>query len=94
MQATVFFGREPNLGIKVVLKQYKRDLRGIHREIKIFTELERLKKQDRPNSISKIIEESPSFQETLPHLLCYAVGRDNQVGEILMTNGGKNLAHW
>ena len=42
MQARVFFGREPNLGIKVVLKQYQNDLRGIFREIRIFTELERL----------------------------------------------------
>ena len=49
MQATVFFGREPRLGIKVVLKQYRSDLRGINREIKIFTELERLKRQDSAN---------------------------------------------
>ena len=44
MQAQVFFGHEPNLGTKVVLKQYTNDLRGIFREIRIFTEIERLKK--------------------------------------------------
>ena len=44
MQARVFFGREPNLGIKVVVKQYKNDLRGFFREIRIFTELERTRK--------------------------------------------------
>ena len=94
MQATVFFGREPNLGIKVVLKQYRRDLRGIFREIKIFTELERLKATNRQKGLVKIIEQGPVIQETLPHLLSYAVGKGNQVGEILMTNGGENLAYW
>ena len=56
MQATVFFGREPVLGIKVVLKQYRKDLRGIYREIKIFTELERLKSKKRKNCIVTILE--------------------------------------
>ena len=39
-QAKVFFGRETDLGIRVVLKQYKLNLKGMLREIKIFTELE------------------------------------------------------
>ena len=43
-KAHVFFGRENNLGIKVVLKQYQNDLRGFFREIRIFTELERIRK--------------------------------------------------
>ena len=47
-QAAVFFGRETNLGIRVVLKQYSSNLHGIFREIKIFTELER-KKEDGSN---------------------------------------------
>ena len=42
-QAKVFFGRESDLGIRVVLKQYKLNLNGMFREIKIFTELEREK---------------------------------------------------
>ena len=42
-QAKVFFGRETNLSIKVVLKQYKTNLKGLYRELKLFTELERLK---------------------------------------------------
>ena len=52
MQARVFFGREPNLGIKVVVKQYKNDLRGIFREIRIFTEIERLKKNKKMQELS------------------------------------------
>ena len=32
--------------------------------------------------------------EALPYLLSYSVGKNHEVGEILMTNGGKNLAHW
>ena len=51
MQARVFFGREPNLGIKVVVKQYRNDLRGFFREIRIFTELERTRK----NSVIKTL---------------------------------------
>ena len=41
-QAAVYFGRHTDLGIKVVLKQYNSNLSGLFREIKIFTELERL----------------------------------------------------
>ena len=42
-QAKVFFGRETDLGIRVVLKQYKYNLKGMLRELKVFTEIERLK---------------------------------------------------
>ena len=42
-QAKVFFGRETDLGIRVVLKQYKFNLKGMLRELKVFTEIERLK---------------------------------------------------
>ena len=41
-QAAIYFGRHTDLGIKVVLKQYNSNLSGLFREIKIFTELERL----------------------------------------------------
>ena len=88
MQATVFFGREASLGIRVVLKQYRNDLRGIFREIKIFTELERLKNQEHKDDLSRILEEGPIHNEALPHLLSYAIGNNNSVGEVLMTNGG------
>jgi hypothetical protein len=42
-QAVVFFGREKNIGIKVVLKQYRKVLFGLYREIKIFTEVEAMR---------------------------------------------------
>ena len=61
MQAKVFFGREPNLGIKVVLKQYTNDLRGMFREIRIFTELERMNKRKFEQDIVPQVE---SFQNT------------------------------
>ena len=44
------------MGIKVVLKQYVGDLRGMFREIKIFTELERLKKRDSKDDIASLLE--------------------------------------
>ena len=77
MQATVFFGREPVLGIKVVLKQYRKDLRGIYREIKIFTELERLKNKKNKKCLVTILEEGPVVQQTLPNLLSYSIGKNN-----------------
>ena len=46
-QAIVFFGREADIGIRVVIKQYKLNLSGMYREIKIFTELERAKYGDK-----------------------------------------------
>ena len=43
-QATIFFGRDNNTGLKVVLKQYRKSmLKGIFRELKIFTMLESLR---------------------------------------------------
>ena len=45
-QAKVFFGREAELKFRVVLKQYKLCLKGMLREIKIFTELERQKNNE------------------------------------------------
>ena len=45
-QAKVYFGREAELNFRVVLKQYKLGLKGMQREIKIFTELERQKNNE------------------------------------------------
>ena len=50
-QAQVFFGREAELNFRVVLKQYKLNLKGIFKEIKIFTELER-RKNNEENKVS------------------------------------------
>ena len=93
-QATVFFGREPLLGIKVVLKQYKRDIRGFNREIKLFTELEGLKKRQCENDAAILVQDKLVEHAALPHLLSYSVAKDNDVAEILMINGGKDLAYW
>ena len=59
----------------------------MHREIKIFTELERLKNNEEP----KGQEPKTTYDIGLPHLLSYAISSDDTVGEILMTNGGRNL---
>ena len=40
------------------------------------------------DDISRILEEGPVHNEALPHLLSYAIGKSNSVGEVLMTNGG------
>ena len=70
-QAAVFFGRETNLGIRVVLKQYKSNLHGIFREIKIFTEIERNKEESKPNGDGN---RQQSQTSSLPNLLCYVIG--------------------
>ena len=66
MQAQVFFGHEPSLGTKVVLKQYKNDLRGIFREIRIFTEIERLKKNAHRQNFAQIIDDVNKHDLVLP----------------------------
>ena len=86
----MIFGRETNLGIRVVLKQYKSALNGMHRELKVFTELERIKNGEENKAQSNEFEQSLG----LPNLLSYAISSDNMSGEILMTNGGRNLSHW
>ena len=41
-QAVIFFGREVNMGTRIVLKQYTgKNFDEIVREIKVFTELEK-----------------------------------------------------
>ena len=42
-QATVFYGRETKLNIPIVIKQYRGRLQGMFRELKVFTEIERVK---------------------------------------------------
>ena len=62
----------------------------MHREIKIFTELERLKNGEE----SKGGDSNIQYDIGLPHLLSYALCSDDTVGEILMTNGGRDLEYW
>ena len=92
-QATVFLGREKTLGIRVVLKQYLDDqFKGILRELKIFTELEKKDCKKQNDNLAQIIEHGPKHN-ALPHMLSYTV-QDETVGEILMTYGGPTLKYW
>ena len=92
-QATVFLGREKTLGIRVVLKQYlEPQFKGILRELKIFTELEKKEYKKQQGNLAKIIEYGPKH-DALPHMLSYSVSKD-QIGEILMTYGGPTLKYW
>ena len=94
-QARIFFGRETSLGIKVVVKQYKNDLRGLFREIKIFTELERNKSNRASEHPKRSDEESSKLPDTnLPQMLGYAIDKKNSVGEILMIDSGSSLDEW
>ena len=63
----------------------------MYREIKIFTELERLKNGEESKQRS---ESNIKYDTGLPHLLCYVLDENNEVGEIMMTNGGKDLDYW
>ena len=58
--------------------------------MKVFTELERIRNGE------EVKEQENSLEQNigLPNLLSYAISSDNLVGEILMTNGGRNLSHW
>ena len=95
-QATIFFGREVYTGIKVVLKQYTKNmLKGMLREIKIHTLLENVRVQlageDQEQNLSKNIKRG-SKHDGLPQMLCYRINKN--IGEILMVNDGENLATW
>ena len=43
--------------------------------------------------MKKLIENGPQHDYALPHMLSYAIDKNN-IGEILMTNGGPTLKHW
>ena len=76
-----------------MLKQYLDDqFKGILRELKIFTELEKTEGKKQQANLAKIIEYG-TRHDSLPHMLSYSV-HDNKIGEILMTYGGPTLKHW
>ena len=62
------------------------------RELKIFTELERRKNNE--ENKQSLEEQSAPRDIGLPHLLSYAMAKKYEVGEILMTNEGRNLKYW
>ena len=76
-----------------MLKQYLDDqFKGILRELKIFTELEKKASKKQQDNLAKIIEYGPRH-DSLPHMLSYSV-HDKKIGEILMTYGGPTLKYW
>ena len=80
------------MGIRVVLKQYKRSaFKGIFRELKIFTYLENVKNLNQGAELTEVLQEG-SQHDGLPCLLGYKIGEN--FGEILMTNGGSSLENW
>ena len=88
----MFFGRDSVMGIRVVLKQYKRSaFKGIFRELKIFTYLENVKNLNQGAELTEVLQEG-SHHDGLPCLLGYKIGEN--FGEILMTNGGSSLENW
>ena len=70
----------------------------MYREIKIFTELERAKhgeiKEEHKDPTQHPLNSSQWEHNGLPNLLGYAIQENKKVGELLMTNGGKNLKYW
>lgn len=93
-QSVVFFGREALMMIRVVLKQYAgQSFRSIFREIKIFTLLETLKKNNLnvEQNVQEIVQQGIKH-DGLPELLGYKI--KHKVGEILMTHGGECLETW
>ena len=54
-QAVVFFGRETDMGVRVVLKQYKGEaFDGIFRELKMFTYMENRKNSQLDQDIAEV----------------------------------------
>ena len=88
----MFFGRETNTGVKVVVKQYTmHKFRGIFREIKVFTHLEKFKNSEQGNVLRDILN-TDGFHDGLPILLSYKLKQEG--GEILMADAGVSLDKW
>ena len=89
--AIVFFGKEKNLNIRVVIKQFS----GVNEsafvnQIKLFSRLENeLEKQNRHN-IVKVLRQGT--QAGLPHIMAYKQTKD--CSELMMSLGGQTLEHW
>ena len=101
-QASVHFGREKYLGIKVVVKQYKEEaVSGLLREVNIYSKIEALRneklkqnssrKETNQIKISDVAKQC-TMHDGFPRLLAFKVTED--FGEILMVNEGKNLNYW
>ena len=81
------------MGVSVVLKQYKGSaFDGIFRELKMFTYMENYKKISQPDQDIAEVAALGSQHDGLPQLLAYKI--KNNIGEILMTNGGPSLDKW
>jgi serine/threonine protein kinase len=92
-QATVFFGRDATLLIRVVLKQYAGvKKKAIMTEVKVFTLLEQARQQESGNDLANVLSQHQISLKGLPLMLGYKVSK--QYSEILMTHGGDSLEHW
>ena len=98
-RAVVFFGRETNLGIKVVVKQYSGQfLDELIRELRLFTYIENFrfkthlnKRKSQAPDLAQIFVRG-SQHDGLPKILGYRIKEDQ--GEILMTSGGTSIENW
>ena len=94
-QAVIFLGREVVTDVKVVVKQYKaKHQKGIYRELKIFTFIERMRRcefKGQPTIVNIMIDQDNRY-DGLPDILGY-VAKDDQ-GEIMMSDAGKSLSYW
>ena len=94
-QAKIFFGREIDMDIPVVLKQYQGvTFNQIIREIKIFTLIERdkMRASERKEKVPMRFIVKETGHDSLPQLLGYKV--QEGIGEILLLNNGPSLEKW
>ena len=91
-QASIFFGSETSCGVQVVCKQYTQaKIKGIFREIKIFTHLEQMKRLQQGNDLTEIVKYN-NYHDGLPQLLSYKLKQEG--GEILLANAGASIDKW
>ena len=64
------------------------------RELKVFTEIERLKhKMAREQEQGLQVRDNPGISQ-VPLLFRYSIDPKKNVAEMMMTNEGKNLLYW
>lgn len=91
-QAVVFFGRELQLGLRTVVKQYTdKKRKSAATEIKIFTQLEKLRNLTSGRELDKVVK-SGDLLPGFPVMLAYKVGAYHS--EIMMTYGGDSINKW
>lgn len=91
IKSFAFFGRERNLNVRVIIKQYTGNHNdGIIKEIQLYSLLEVMIEKQTRQDVNKILQQG--CLSGLPHMLAYKTSQNS--AEMMMTYGGCSLDEW